>query len=181
MTTCHDTYEYGEATVSGRRIVVGVDGSAASLAALRWALGEARATAARVEAVLVYTPDPYVNFAFGDYPAVTMSPSDQLRRHALDQLRQATTAVARPEDQVRVALALVADNAPAKALARHAETADLLVVGGSRHHGLGVLLGSTASACLRQATCPVVVVPATVQTPHGDDPVSIVERASVAV
>jgi nucleotide-binding universal stress UspA family protein len=181
MTTCHDIYGYDDEAASDRRIVVGVDGSAASQAALRWAIDEAHATSARVEAVLVYPPNPYLNFAFGDYPAVTGAPYDQFRRDALDQLRQTTAAVVRPEDRLRVELALAADNAPARALTRHAERADLLVVGGSRHHGLGVLLGSTASSCVRHATCPVVVVPATVEAVHPDDSVRTVERRSVSV
>lgn len=181
MTTCHDIYGYDEETSGNRRIVVGVDGSVASLAALRWALDEAHATAARVEALLVFAPDPYLNFAFGDYPAVRESPHDQIRRKALEQLRHAAAAVVRAEDRVQVEFALASDPAPAKALTRHAQSADLLVVGASRHHGLGVLLGSTASSCVRHATCPVVVVPATVETPRSDEPSPVVERAAVSV
>lgn len=181
MTTCHDIYGYDDQTPDRRRIVVGVDGSEASLAALRWGLDEARATAARVEAVLVYAPDPYLNFAFGDYPAVSEAPHDQIRRSALAQLRRAVAAAARPEDRVRLELALIADSAAARALTRHAETADLLVVGGSRHHGFGVLLGSTASACVRHATGPVVVVPATVEAPLTDEPPEAVERVAIPV
>ena len=46
--------------------------------------------------------------------------------------------------------------------------AAMLVVG--RHRGglvRQVLLGSVSAACVRHATCPVVVIPATV-TPHED-------------
>lgn len=175
MTTCHDIYSYDEPATGDRRIVVGVDASPASLAALRWAVDQARSSAARVQAVFVYQPDPYLTFAFGDYPAIAPVPLDHVRHEALNQLHSAVASAVPAEARPALELVLVADPSPAKALTRHAEGASMLVVGASRHHGLGVLLGSTATSCVRHATCPVVVVP-TSDDLHDRDVVVVDER-----
>lgn len=172
MTSYHDN-SYADASPD-RRIVVGVDSSDASIAALRWAVDQAHLTGSRVEAVLVYQPDPYMNFAYGDYPAISSVSPNQLREDALDQLRGAVAAVS-PGGDTNVQLVLLAGSSPAKTLTRHAGGAAMLVVGGTHHHGLGVLLGSTAAGCVRHAPCPVVVVPAG-ETPTHSGGVILEER-----
>lgn len=158
MTTWHDISPDQRST--DRRIVVGIDSSEASLAALRWAVDQARVTAAQVEAVLVYQPDPYLGFAYGDYPAIMSVSPNQMREDALDELRAAVAAAVPANAAHSVKHVLLTASAPAKALTRHAVGASMLVVGGSHQHGLGTLLGSTATGCVRHAPCPVVVVPA---------------------
>lgn len=57
---------------------------------------------------------------------------------------------------------------PTRILPEMARGATMLIVG--RHHGGLVrqaLLGSVSAACVRHATCPVVVIPATV-VPRGE-------------
>ncbi|WP_425293421.1 universal stress protein [Micromonospora cremea] len=53
-----------------RRIVVGVDGSPGSRAALRWAVTQAELTDARVEAVSAWQDPAVYGFASGWSPAV---------------------------------------------------------------------------------------------------------------
>ena len=48
-----------------RRIVVGVDGSAGSRTALRWAISQGQLTGAKVEAVSAWQGPPVYGFAYG--------------------------------------------------------------------------------------------------------------------
>lgn len=137
------------------RIVVGVDDSDNSRAALRWALDEASARHAEVRVVHAWHV-PYV----GDlsYTSAIMLRSEDFEKAAqaiLDKvLHDEDTSAA-----AKVEAALVRDSA-ARALVEAAKDADLLVVGS---RGLGgfreLLLGSTSSQVVHHAPCPVVVVP----------------------
>ena len=143
---------------TGRRIVVGVDGSAASLQALRWAIDQARLTGTTVEAVQVYNPQTPAAFAFGAYPALAIDPT--LAHESAEVALEAAVHRAYPtasHDEIQ--RITVADNSAARALTRIAADAAMLVVGVVHHHGLGLLLGSTAATCIRHAEVPVVVIP----------------------
>ncbi|CAM3149372.1 universal stress protein [Saccharomonospora xinjiangensis] len=60
---------------------------------------------------------------------------------------------------------VLAKEQPAAALARHGETAQLLVVGSTGHGEVsGRLLGSTSHALARSAPCPLLVVPGRTRT-----------------
>jgi nucleotide-binding universal stress UspA family protein len=140
------------------RIVVGVDGSEASLEALRWAVDQARLTGADVDAVQVYSPRTPTAFAFGAYPALAIDPA--LAKESAEVALDAAVHRALPEyADDEVSQFTVADHSAARALTRLAAEAAMLVVGVVHHHGLGLLLGSTASTCIRHTTVPVVVVP----------------------
>lgn len=143
------------------RIVVGVDGSAESRAALDWAVRHARAAGSHLEAVFVYQPVADVTVAFGGYPAVDPVDRDRARSVAEDALTKALADV--PAD-VTVDAVVVADGSPSRTLTEIAAGAGMLVVGAHHRSGLGLLLGSTAGSCVRHATCPVVVVPLPVPT-----------------
>jgi nucleotide-binding universal stress UspA family protein len=148
----------------GERIVVGMDGSAGARAALARALREAARRGGCVEVVSAYAP-PLAPAAAGDAGAAT-SPVD-LRNAVLAGARRVVdeviAAMAPPTGPVPVDVDAVAGKA-AHALVVRSRGAAMLVVG---HHGRGGLedlpVGSVAQRCLREATCPVVVVPA------GDD------------
>jgi nucleotide-binding universal stress UspA family protein len=61
---------------------------------------------------------------------------------------------------VPIALEVI-EGRPGAALAAAAADADLLVIGSHGHsRSVHQLLGSVAEACIRTATCPVVVIPA---------------------
>ncbi len=134
------------------RIVVGVDGSMASKAALRWALRQAQLTGAVVEAVTAWEfPAVY------GYPAPIID-SVNLEELATSVVRDAIAEAAPGADASRIYYKVVEGNA-ASALLRESAGADLLVVGSRGHGGfVEALLGSTGQHCVHHATCPVVVI-----------------------
>lgn len=150
-------------TTSGPLIVVGVDGSPAGTAALRWAVKNATRQHGRVRAVSVrYAPELMPATSFALEPHGTRAPEmDAGQREAWlrDLIASASAGIDDPAP-VEV-LSLVGD--PETELTRAAAGADLLVVGG---HGQGplaeVFLGSVAAGSVRHAECPVVVIPTAV-------------------
>jgi len=137
------------------RIVVGVDGSARSMAALQWALDEARLRGAFVHAVMAWQHvQPY-----GESLGLGLSLDDH------DALASAAAAeVARLGEQTRSADVsttwAAVEGHPAWVLVAAADDADLLVVGARGHGGfVGMLLGSVSQHLLSHARCPVVVIP----------------------
>jgi nucleotide-binding universal stress UspA family protein len=138
-------------------ILVGVDGSAASAAALRWALMESSRRGARVEAMFAYHQEPVL------VPATSMALhpyGERPRRHPARELHAAVEqARAAVPDAPDVAETVVVGDA-AEHLAEASRHAELLVVG-TRGRGsvAEALLGSVAAKCLRHAECPVVIIP----------------------
>ena len=135
-------------------IVVGVDGSPRSLAALRWAMEEAGLRAATVRAVYVWSW-PYEECEIGHLAG--QAAFGRLRHaaeQALDEALRSAGCAQDPAVERRVA-----DGAPARRLIEAADGAELLVVG-SRGHGRlpGLVLGSVSRQCARGASCPVVIV-----------------------
>ncbi len=134
-----------------RRIVVGVDGSAPSKAALSWAVEQGRLTGAVVEAVIAWEIPPTCG-----YP-VPVSDVDweQLAKQAVSE---AVADAADDAASAKVTYKVVQGNA-AQVLLEEAAGADLLVVGNRGHGGfVEALLGSTGQHCVQHATCPVVVM-----------------------
>jgi nucleotide-binding universal stress UspA family protein len=130
------------------RIVVGVDGSDASIEAVHWAVRYAALVGADVEAVTSWA-----------YPASSGVALDTIdwRQNASDIL-DAALAQALPDGSDQITRTIVEDH-PAAALVNASEGAELLVVG-SRGHGAfaGMLLGSVSQHVVSNAPCPVVVV-----------------------
>jgi nucleotide-binding universal stress UspA family protein len=138
------------------QVVVGVDGSAESVTALKWAAHYAAATGATTTAVLSW----HYPAAAGPAP-IGKAPkpiSDEIRAEMQETLDKAVTEVfgapSQPGVQTKVAY-----GHPAPVLVEESATADLLVVG-SRGHGkfTGMLVGSVSIHCVTNAACPVVVV-----------------------
>jgi len=141
-----------------RRIVVGVDGSACSKAALKWALTQARLVDATIEAVSAWQ-DPAVNaYAFGLMS--TPYPSENFTAITQTALDEAVAEVRTGLDQAVVVVTRVEEGHPAQVLTKRAAGALMLVVG-SRGHGAfaGMLLGSVSQYCVQHMTGPVVVIP----------------------
>ena len=136
------------------RIVVGVDGSPGSRAALRWALREAGWRGAAVQAVTSRTGRPRAHAGDG---ADDRSPGADAQA-VLDQLTE--TAMGESESGDVTVNTAVIDGHPVQVLLEAARGADLLVVG-SRGHGalLGTLIGSVSHALVVNAPCAVVVIP----------------------
>jgi nucleotide-binding universal stress UspA family protein len=146
------------ATESGSapHVVVGVDGSAESEGALKWAAGYADATGATVTAVFCWHyPAPVGIAPVGVAPKPV---TDDVRAHLQEDLDQAMTEVFGPSVPASIQ-AKLAYGHPATVLVEESRQADLLVVG-HRGHGAftGMLVGSVSMHCVTNAACPVVVV-----------------------
>jgi nucleotide-binding universal stress UspA family protein len=140
------------------RVVVGVDGSTASRAALRAAVVESVRRGAHLDVVLCYQVTNY----WTDMAAIVVPAEEEIQR----ELRQQADALVAealaerpadaPDPHIRI---VVAQGAPGDVLLEHGRSADLLVVG-SRGHGAfrGLLLGSVALYTAMHAACPVLVV-----------------------
>ena len=131
------------------RIVVGVDGSDSGRLALRWAIREASTRGGTVQVVTAWQCED-LDPARADDPV-------QLRERA-EQV-QADEIAALPSAGVVVAAEVVEGRA-ADVLCAAARDADLLVLGGHGHSRVWhTVLGSVSEECVRDAPCPVVVVP----------------------
>jgi nucleotide-binding universal stress UspA family protein len=133
-------------------VVVGVDGSAISEGALRWAADEAKRRGADLVVVHAWQL-PFT----GPYPIV--GPVTDVSRYEKDAqqiLDRAAAAV--PASDVTSKVLLL--GSPSSAILEAGEFADLIVVGSRGVGGLErVLLGSTSTQVIHHAPCPVVVVP----------------------
>ncbi|AEW98072.1 MULTISPECIES: universal stress protein [Streptomycetaceae] len=142
----------GEQAGNEPRIVVGVDGSASSRAALTWALRQAELTGAVVEAVLAWQPpDAWYGLV---PPAGTLDAYREAAGGVLARALAETVDAARAS-RVR---SRVAEGNPAAVLLEAARGAELLVVGHRGHGFAGALIGSVGLHCTHHAPCPVAVV-----------------------
>jgi nucleotide-binding universal stress UspA family protein len=138
-----------------RRIVVGVDGSAESVAALRWACREASLSAAEVHAVLA------LEAACHRVASYAVPAPRQIRGSwgaAREVLRRSVSEAASlfPSVSVRTE---ITEGLAARVLLDHAEHADMLVLGRTSHGpDLYRGAGPVIRACLRAAPCPVVII-----------------------
>ncbi len=132
------------------RIVVGIDGSPASIAAAEWAAKEAQLTGADLE-VLTTWEWPQ-NYGWSIYPSEYDPGHDG--QVILDEVIGPIRA-AHPDITINTT---VAEGHPAERLVQASEGADLLAVG-SRGRGefAGLLLGSVSEHCLTHSHCPVLV------------------------
>ena len=140
-----------------KQIVVGVDGSQASRAALHWAYDEATHHDASLTVISTWHP-----------PAMPMSPPygsippegyvSQPKRDALDLLQKLVADLEERNPPVDVRTAIEEGN-PAEVLIERSKEADLMVVGSRGHGGFsGMLLGSVSQHLVAHSECPVVVV-----------------------
>jgi nucleotide-binding universal stress UspA family protein len=137
------------------RIVVGVDGSEASRAALAWALDEARRRAARLDAVSAWRPTATIAPPAGHPSASTRSIAE--RRADAEELLDAELR-ALPADGVEVERRAMRGT-PHRVLLEAAREATMVVVGGRSGLLAGKMPWSTGRQVVQDAACPVVVVP----------------------
>ncbi|HEX6345924.1 universal stress protein [Umezawaea sp.] len=139
-------------------IVVGVDGSAASKSALRWAIAQGDNT---VEAVVAAVREPAFVPAtsLGVYP-YAYKPEAERRRPADRQLHDVVTEVTAGVPGAPEVAEIVVASDPTVALVQASRRADLLVLGAKGHNRIAdVFPGSVTAHCVRHAACPVVVIP----------------------
>lgn len=139
------------------RIVVGIDGSESSRAALDWAYDEAVRWAGQLEVVHAWSY-PY---AYGVEGAVVVPP--QTLADDATQLGEEEIAKLRARKGDAVAITLVVDEGgAARTLLDRSKDAAMVVVGSRGHGGfVSLLVGSTADQVVHHAECPVVVVRST--------------------
>lgn len=137
-----------------RPIVVGIDGSPASEAALRWALTMQAGTGSPVRAVMVASPPVLPVSSLDGFAALPdPDPFDAAVLLQRTVNRAIADPVARAAIEQRVVMGGVLDS-----LLAQAGDASLLVIGQSGR-SLGRRLLSTARQVVVRAPCPVVVVP----------------------
>lgn len=139
--------------VNVQRIVVGIDGSPGSQAALAWAVDEARLRGATLEPIRVWSwPIPYVGPGMAGLDPKLLEEGEQA---ILDEALDAADT-----SGVEVEPVLV-EGPAAQRLLEQAKGADLLVVGSRGRGGFkGLLLGSVSQQVVHHARGPVVVIPA---------------------
>lgn len=132
------------------KIVVGVDGSDQSKAAMDWAVEESRLRRGEVQAITAWS-FPYVSDAMGtawDYE-IFEKDAQAILEAELERVKgQGVTVTGR-----------VVEGNPAAALIDASKDADLVAVGSRGHGGFtGMLLGSVSHQTIHHAHCPVLVI-----------------------
>lgn len=132
---------------AARRIVVGVDGSAGSAAALLWACREASLRGAEVHAVHAWEAPCTASYAVAADAGSGSCNFDGLWRAVLPGIPGVQL---RTEDAAGLA---------ARVLLERCDGADMLVLGSAGHSPGSVRsAGPVIRACLHRAPCPVVVI-----------------------
>lgn len=142
-------------------ILVGVDGSAESDAAVRWAAREAALYGAPVTVMHVIQP-MLVSWPIGQYVATVLDWQDENAQTVIEQARKTVRACVE-ESRLPSIRAEIRKDMATGVLIEASKTAQMLVVG---RRGIGaldrVVLGSVSTGVLHHARGPVVVV-------HTDD------------
>ncbi|MFI6409884.1 universal stress protein [Streptomyces sp. NPDC050548] len=141
----------------GNGIVVGVDGSEASMAALRWAAGQAEILHTGLVAVHAWEP---ATSGHAPYAPVPARPTAAQERERAVQILTTTVHEAlgpRTDGAVR---RVVVEGPAARVLLQQARGALLLALGRKAHGTFGLpSVGPVGRECLRHSTVPVVTVP----------------------
>ncbi|MEU6641549.1 universal stress protein [Saccharomonospora sp. NPDC046836] len=139
-------------------VVVGIDGSPLSEAALAVAFEEASLRGARLIAVHAWSDVP-VRESFGMHTR----PFDWAGIHTAERIVLAERLAGWQERYPDVDVdRVVVQDRPAHSLLHYAEHAQLVVVGSRGRGGFsGMLLGSTSNALVHTAPCPLLIVRAT--------------------
>jgi nucleotide-binding universal stress UspA family protein len=141
------------------RIVVGVDGSAGSREALRFALQDAARRGGRVEVVWAFQPPDWYGLVDGE---LTLPNLDEVKASLEAQAQQLVRGVVLEQGGALAAVpveVVAVLGTPGRVLIEQARAAEMLVVG---HRGRGgaasVLLGSVGLYCVFHAPCSVTIV-----------------------
>ncbi|CAO5183202.1 Universal stress protein UspA-like protein [Frankia sp. AiPs1] len=137
-----------------RPVVVGVDGSPNSLAALVWAAAEADQRG--VELIAVHAWLAALPVPFAEAPVdITQALGDQagaVLERAITAVRDALPAGLEPQRRILPC-------SPSQALLATGQDGDLVVVGARGHGGFAeLLLGSVSHQCMIHSTVPVAII-----------------------
>ncbi len=133
------------------KIVVGIDGSAASNDALRWATRQAELTGSPLEVIMTWEWPASLGWS-------VPIPDEYDPQTEVRQIVDGAVDAALAGHPGVVVDRRVINGHPATVLVEATKGADLLVIG-SRGHGefVGMLLGSVSEFCTTNAHCPVLV------------------------
>jgi len=142
------------------RIIVGVDGSEQSQAALGWAMGQAELVGADLVLAHTWNPDSYAT------PAMAGAVPDMIQagalNHEAEELAQAwlDDLVAATATHTTASVSgVLASGSPAGHILDLSAEATMVVVGNRGRGGLrSAVLGSTSQQIAHHSQCPVVVV-----------------------
>ena len=133
-------------------VIVGVDGSGPSKAALRWAVRMAPVVNGSIVAVLAWE---YPNSFSWAMPF----PSEYNPKEDAKKALEATILDVFGEERPDHLTAEVYEGSASSGLLSASKDAAMLVVGSRGHGGFaGLLLGSVSAACAEHAVCPVLVI-----------------------
>ena len=148
-----------ETSTADRTVTVGVDGSAGSAAALRWAVDHADELGTIVP-VMTFVTGPFV-YGFGEVDGPDRE-AEPYRSEAVLHLER----FLRDHVPSLVGRGAVTESRAGPGLVHLAETSELLVVGTRGWSARsGLALGSVGAYCARHSSVPVALIP------HGDRPV----------
>lgn len=141
------------------RIVVGVDGSTSSRAALRWAVRQAGLTGASVEAITAWQSPTLVGLASPFTEAEHSVGDDDRIRDAAERVVRAAIAEATAQAPGVRVKAEVGEGSAAQFLLDAASGATMVVVGSRGHGGIaGTLLGSVGQTLAHHSPVPVLII-----------------------
>lgn len=154
------------------RIVVGVDGSDSSIAALRYAASLAAVLDSPVEAVMAWSHPVYVEpYLLREWSA---------RDSAIEELDRATYSAFGDSPPQRLTKTVL-EGPPARRLIEISKNSAMLVLGSRGHGGfVGMLLGSVSSACAHHAHCPVLIVRGEKELLSGEESLLSAQQSSDA-
>ena len=135
------------------RVVVGVDGSEASLRALQWALEEARLRQATLDVVHTWNRPVASEVTVIPVTDVSVEGARDRAEEVLDACLERVRPGEVPVERI------VSEGSAAGVLIDVAQGAELLVVGSRGRGGFSsLLLGSVSHQCALHAPCPVAIV-----------------------
>lgn len=135
-------------------VVVGVDGSAPSILALRWAGALAPLLKAHIRAVTCWQ----FQIAVGTFTPLLWSPEEEAKKICAAAVDEAFGGA--PPAGLEM---VTSQGQTAKVLVHESQTAQIVVVGSRGHGGFeGLLLGAVSATVAQHAKCPVLVA-------HGTD------------
>jgi nucleotide-binding universal stress UspA family protein len=139
------------------RIVVGIDGSDQSRAALLWAMEQAAERNIPLDVLHVWHMS--VSMLPMGLAAESVDPEDFAHEAKTMAEREIDWAYEHTAARPMIVRPMAIEGHPAKVLVEEAASAELLVVGARGiGHFAGMLLGSISDYCVRHAPVPVVVV-----------------------
>jgi nucleotide-binding universal stress UspA family protein len=151
-------------------IVVGIDGSPYSRAALRWALDEGARRDCAVHAITIAHTAPVAMAGRPGGSVLAMAvPSATPDQKYLMRLEQTVRDVLGEHDDPRLTAELL-QGSPPEALCAASNDAQLLVLGSHGHGRLfEAVVGTVAQYCLKHAFCPLVIIPVQLVEPSTSD------------